>query len=256
MRRVGFWVMGLAVLSTGCASGKVSSLLIERPARGPLEDVPRIGRGVAWVLEPGTQTQTSDNISVTVTHAAPEWQAQFFQNQDLFGKYAGKEPFFPEQLVFYVKVANGGQGRIAIDPDQFVLIDDRGNQYQTLSRDYLLEFASSRAGAQDTARSVVQDFRPGWWGISVPVGKMLTPKSRWRFTILERSMLKAGVMHPKTTYDGLIAFWTPVAETASLRLHVSGVKMRFDPGDEPKASLEFPFDFTPSAASGPAPSAP
>ena len=41
----------------------------------------------------------------------------------LFGAYAGLNPFFPEQIVFYVKIANHSGEKLRLDPDRFVLLD-------------------------------------------------------------------------------------------------------------------------------------
>ena len=144
-RNVGVVVMvgmSLGMLSAGCGNRK-SSLLLERQARGPLAEERQIATWTRWILEPLSQTKTQNSIDVAVTYATTDYLNQFFNNREIFGQYAGMNPFFPEQMVFYVKIVNKSGKKIRIDPAQFVLLDDLGNQYQSLSADYSTALAES-----------------------------------------------------------------------------------------------------------------
>ena len=230
--------------TAGCSKlVRKSSLLLERPARGPLAEVPTIAHHSNWHLDPETQTQTLKDIEVSVTHATDAYLLKFFSNRDVFGEYAGTNPYYPVHLVFYVKIANRSGKKIFINPAEFVLVDDRGNQYHTLGQDYVTAFAESRQQTASFARDLIEDARPGYFGISVPVGKFLAQKPMGRFALLLQSALKTGPLFEGSIYDGLVAFWSPSEAAKTLRLYVTNIKTDFDASDFPKTSLEFPFEF-------------
>src|SRR3989338_2854347 len=110
MRRI-VGCVGIALVLAGCG-GKRSSLLLERHARGPLEETSLVASRVAWKLEPVTQSQEQQKVEVSVTFASQEFLKQFFSNREVFGPYAGHNPYFLENLVFYVKIANRSEKRI------------------------------------------------------------------------------------------------------------------------------------------------
>ena len=237
-------MLGIAVvvLMTGCG-GRKSSLLLERPARGPLGDVRSIGQAVDLDLEPNYATRELEGVEVTVNQASWEFLKNFFDNEDLFGPFAGRMPYYHEHLVFYVKIANNSAEKISVRPEQFKLIDDRGNQLRTIGIDYVTAFAEYRAPVGTSARNVAQSARPGYFGISVPVGSMLVRKSQWRFALLKQSALQAGYMYPGVKQDGLIAFWSPSSHAKTLRLVIANVTSGFNALAEPSTSNDFVFDF-------------
>jgi len=230
------------VLAAGC-SGRKSSLLLERPARGPLGDVRTIGQAMEFHLEPNHAAQEIGGVEVAVNHAGPEYLKNFFDNENLFGPYAGRMPYYREHLVFYVKIANNGTGKIAVNPDQFILIDDRGNQQRTIGIDYVTAFAEFRAPVGSMARSAAESARPGYFGISVPVGSIMTAKAQWRFALLKQSALQPGYMYPGVKQDGLIAFWNPSNQASKLRLVVANIVSEFNAMEEPSLTSDFNFDF-------------
>jgi len=235
------WVVSGVLLASGCGM-KTSSLLLERHARGPLAESPAIGQPVEWQLEPAPQTQEQRKIELAVTYASKEYQRQFFSNPLMFGPYAGPTPYFSENLVFYIKVANRSDKRIAFNPQEFVLVDDRGNQYSTIGEDYVTALAEARAPMATTTRGVLEEARPGYFGLSLPIGKMLATKPQGRFALMKRSLLQSGPLYPNVIHDGLIAFWSPTRQATSLRLLVN-IKTDFDANDVPQTVLEFPFAF-------------
>lgn len=249
MRGAGRWMMlGLAVgaLGTGC-SGRKSSLLLQRNATGPMEDVTAVGQGAAWVLQPTTQTEEQGKVEVTVTHATPQYLTELFQRREVFGEYAGAQPFFPENLVFYVKIANRSDERVYVDPTQFVLIDGRGNQYSILGADYVNAIADAKAPAATMTRGMIEDARPGYFGFSLPVGKMLAGKPQGRYALMTRSTMQKGYLYPGVVHDGLVAFWNPVKQSDGLKLLITNLKTDFSADDLPQRSLDFPFRFDASS---------
>ena len=241
MRHALICLAGLMVIA-GCSSRK-SSLLLERQARGPISEEPSVAKAVVWHLDPVMQTQAKQEIEVNVNYASPEYLQNFFSNKAVFGQYAGKNPYYPEHLVFYVKIANRSHEKIRINPTEFALIDDRGNQYGTIGVDYVTAFGEYRKGAATTTRGLLESASPGYFGISLPVGKMLASKPQGQFALLQQSSLQSGYLHPGIVHDGLIAFWSPGGSATKLRLLVTNLKTDFDANDVPRTTLEFAFDF-------------
>ena len=238
------------VLGIGCAvfmicgcGQKTSSLLLERHARGPLNESPSVARRVDWKLEPLSLTQSQKNVDVTVTFASQEFLKGFFGNKNVFGKFAGTNPYFLENMVFYVQITNKSNEPLFINPVQFVVVDDRGNQYTPINEDYVDALANAKAPMAVMTRGVLEDARPGYFGIGVPVGKLINMQPQGRFALIKQSSLQPGLIHPNVVYDGLVAFWSPSTNAKSLKLFVTDLKTDFDPEGVPKTSLEFPFGF-------------
>ena len=241
MRQI--WLsMVMLVILNGCAGHK-SSLLLERQVRGSLTEEALVGRAVPWHLQPVTLTKTQKGIEVTVTAASREFLKGFFSNRATFGDFAGTNPFFPEHLVFYVKIANHGDKQISINPTVFAVTDDRGNQYHVLGEDYITAFAESRQPKATLTRGVLEEARPGYFGVRLPVGKLFAAKPQGRLALLSQSALKPGPLFPGTVYDGLISFWNPPATANTLRLLLTEIKTDFDADDLPKTSVDFVFEF-------------
>ena len=237
-----WWSMAMLIILSGCA-GRKSSLLLERQVRGSLGEEARVGHPVPWHLQPVTQTKTQKGIEVTVNYASREFLRGFFSDRAVFGDFAGTNPFFPEHLVFYVKVVNHSDKPISINPTVFVVTDDRGNQYHVLGQDYITAFAESRQPMATLTRGVLEEARPGYFGVGLPVGKIFAAKPQGRLALLSQSALKPGPLFPGTVYDGLISFWNPPAVANTLRLLLTEVKTDFDSEDVPKTSVDFVFEF-------------
>ena len=237
------WIVIAALLGTAGCAGRKSSLLLERQARGPLN----AGQGVATpaplVLVPDSQTQKKDNVEVTLTHANAEYLNQFFSNERIFGSNAGKIPYFPEHLVFYVRISNMSEHKVRINPTEFVMVDSRGNQYSTVGTDYVTAFAEYKHGVATTTRGMLENTSPGYFGFSFPIGKVVAAKPQWRFALLQQSALQIGYLYPGVTHDGLIAFWNPATGTDRLLVVLANIKTAFDPNDLPTASADFNFEF-------------
>ncbi len=229
------------MLVWGCA--RKSSILMERPMRGLLVAAPDIGQPVHRVWDPGTQVQTQEQVTVRVTVATHEYLTSFFGNTRIFGEFAGQDPYFPEQLVFYVNIANDGANRIYINPGEVVLVDDKGNQYAPLNVDYVTALAEFRSPVSTTTRGILEGASPGYFGFSIPVGRLLVTKPQGRFALIKESSLQTGYLYPGVVHDGLIAFWNPSTQATKLRLVISNIKVSFDASDRPTKSLDFPFEF-------------
>src|SRR3989338_9183942 len=118
-------VMALVTACAGCGR-KRSSLLMERRARGPFELERQYGTRQVVYLHPPERTIQQSGIEITVRFASMVYLNKYFQNAAIFGKDAGINPYQPENLAFYVRIANRSSQRIVLDPDQFVLVDDMG----------------------------------------------------------------------------------------------------------------------------------
>lgn len=243
MRAIQLVVLGLLLGVVGCGSHRKSSLLLERPARGPLEEIPAIAHSINWQLTPETQTFTQQDVEVSVTHASQAYLQTFFSNTAVFKEYAGKSPYHPVHLVFYVNVANHSAKKTFINPAEFILLDDHGNQYHALGQDYITAFAESRQGIAGATRNLLKDAKPGYFGFSVPVGNLFAQKPIGQFALLLQSALKPGPLFPGAVYDGLIAFWSPAKEAQTLHLFITNVKTDFDAEDQPKTALDFVYTF-------------
>ena len=244
MRWMAVWVgcvMGLVGL-TGCG-GRKSSLLLERQARGPINEEPLIAKPHVWQLDPTMQTDTKSDIEVFVNYASREYLKNFFSNKAIFGSYAGPSPYYPEYLVFYLKIANRSNMKIRINPAEFTMVDDRGNQYSTVGVDYVTAFAEYRKPGSTTARTLIEGASPGYFGINLPVGKFFAQKPQGQFALLQQSSIQPGYLYPGVSYDGLIAFWNPTPNATHLRLLVTNIKSDFDASDWPKTAIEFLFEF-------------
>ena len=244
--RMGAWTTTMlaigaaAAVAAGCSNRK-SSLLLERQARGALVQEQGVATGVGWLLEPAKQTKSQGEVEITAEYAPPSFLQDFFKNRKVFEEFAGLNPYFNEHFVLYVRIANASDKKIRINPMDFVLVDNRGNQYGWLHADYITAMAESKAPVGRMTRGVIEDARPGYFGIGVPVGRIF-PKSQQRFALLQLSQLKEGYLHPGTVYDGLIAFWSPHQEATSLTLILGNIKTDFDANDWPKTSLDFVFE--------------
>ena len=243
-------VIGLvgAVCAGGCASRK-SSLLLERQARGPIEEEPSVAQAATWRLDPESQTKTANDVEVTVHYAGRDFLTKFFANKAMFGGYAGKNPFYPEHLVFYVRVANRSQRKIRLSPGEFTLLDDRGNQFSPIGADYVTAFADYRRPVTTMTRGVLEGASPGYFGVSLPIGKLVAQKPQGQFALLQQSALQPGYLYPGVVYDGLIAFWNPSVGQRTLHLLITSIKTNFDASDLPTATVDIPFDFSATATS-------
>ena len=248
MRGAMIVLLGLAVMVSGCSSRK-SSLLLERQARGSIEEEPEVAQAVAWALTPPEQTLTKGQIDVVARFTPRPHLDDFFARTDLFGGYAGKKknPFYPENMVFYVRLANHSQKKIRINPAEFVLVDDQGNQFGTIGVDYVTAFGDAKRPVASATRGVVEDASPGYFGFSFPVGKMIAGKPQGQFALLQQALLQPGYLYPGVSYDGLIAFWNPSTTASKIRLLLTNIKTDFGADDLPKTTLEFPFEFNVSA---------
>ncbi|MBI3009554.1 MAG: hypothetical protein HYY57_01025 [Candidatus Omnitrophica bacterium] len=236
------WILA-GVLAVGGCSARLSSLLLERQARGPIMEEPAVGQALSWTLDPSPQTQIQTDIEITVNHATQGYLNDLFSNKAIFGSFAGRSPYYPEHLVFYIKIANRSKEKIRIIPTDFMLIDDRGNQYSSIGIDYVTAFSEYRKPVSTITRGMLENASPGYFGFSFPVGKVFANKPQGQFALLLQSSLQPGYLHPGVIHDGLIAFWNPVAQSRKLRFLVTNIKTAFNANDEPTQTLEFSFDF-------------
>lgn len=245
MERLAFVIsiLLLVFLAVAGCSARKSSLLLGRFARGTLDDAQSVALPNTWELSPSTQTDSQNGgVEITVSYASISYQEKIFYNKDLFGEYAGRNPYYDQQLVFYVRVSNQSGDAVLLSPDQFVLIDDRGNQLATVGHDHIDALTKAKSPVSTTTRGIVEGASPGYFGLSFPVGKLVRA-SQWRYALLTQSALQRGFLYPAVVHDGLIAFWTPSSFTKKLTLRLPNIKTDFSSYDRPATSLEFIFEF-------------
>ncbi len=235
--------IALGVAGCGVLSRK-SSLLLERSARGPMDEALLVAHRFEWKLDPVLQTQTKNGVEITVNQASRTFLDNFFANKKLFGAYAGRNPLYLENLVFYVKITNNSKDKIAVAPSNFVLVDDRGNQYETIGIDYVTAFGEASHAFATTARGMIEDARPGYFGVSLPVGKIVSAKPQGQYALLTQSALQTGYVYPGVMHDGLIVFWNPSTDATKMRLILTNIRTNFKADGFPETSIDFPFEFT------------
>ena len=235
-------VLAGILMVAGCSSNRKSSLLFERQARGPVIEESGIAQQDRLQLDPPSQTRTEQGLAVELTYGSPEYLQDFFNKRDVFGEFAGLNPYFPELTVFYVKIINHSGKKIRMDPTEFVVVDDKGNQYHTISPDYVIALADAKAPVGTFTRGVLNDARPGYFGFSLPVGQ-LVGKSQRRFALLKMATLQPSVLYDGVIYDGLITFWRPHRQATKLRVILSNVKTEFGPDDVATKAIDLPFEF-------------
>ena len=102
---IAIFCITLCLPVSGCRGGFSS---IERPKgqieyRQPAEPEEKVS---PIKFNPATASQSKDGVDVTVRYASPEELEKFFSDKKVFGNLAGKNPYPPGTLVFFVKVAN------------------------------------------------------------------------------------------------------------------------------------------------------
>lgn len=254
MNALGRWViLGCVLGMTGCRAGLPTT---ERP-KGQIElRRPESLMPPGIRLNPATASLSKEGIDVTLRYASPQELEKFFENREIFGPFAGKNPYPEETLVFYLKIANHGGKKIRVNPDDFVLIDNLNIQYSELSPDNISALYESRAGVWSFAK-VTGDLAPGYYGAPLKVaGSLGAGSGRKQHYLMKQVRLAAGYVYPGIAYDGYIAFPRPHPSSTSVRLLIQDIKTDFNPADVPGNAVhfEFPFQIEIILAEIPAPS--
>ncbi len=239
-------IMVLVVfVAVGCGRRRMS-VLMERSAKGPVAVESELAQQLNVELTPLSQTVEHEGIELTVSFASHNYLHTYFQNRTLFGSDAGLNPYFPENLVLYVQVANKSAQRIKIDPNDCVLLDDLHNQYQYLPQDTLTAIAEEHAPIASFTRSTLREARPGYFGVSVPAGGMIAGvvgNPQQRVALLKQVNINPGYLYPGVVYDGFIPFWTPHRSASTVRC-IWPIKTDVNANDEAQKIIEFDVPFT------------
>ncbi len=232
------FLIGVVMLGCGCRGGFAT---IVRP-KGQIEmRQPEEVHLPSVVIHPATSTLSKSGIDVTIRYAPPEELKSFFSKKEIFGNFAGKNPYPPDTLVFYVKVANHSGKKIRINPDDFVLIDNINIQYAELSPDNISALYEAKANVWSFAKTT-GDLAPGPYGAPLKVaGALGSGGGRKLHYLMKQVRLAGGYVHPGIAYDGYVAFPRPHPKAASIRLVIANVKTDFDPADFPTSSVDFEF---------------
>ena len=237
---------------SGCGGGFSS---IERP-KGQIEmRQPEVVQLPPIRLNPATASQTKDGIDVTIRYAPPEELDKFFGDKKVFGPLAGKNPYPPQTLIFFIKVANFSGKKIFVAPEYFVMIDNLNIQYSELSPDNISSIYESKANLWSFARTT-GDLAPGPYGAPLKLaGAMGAGSGRKQHYLIKQVRLAAGFIFPGIAYDGYVAFPRPHPSTTSIRLLIHNLKTDFNAADIPASAVhfEFPFGVEQPPAETPAP---
>ena len=68
-----------------------------------------------------------------------------FRERKIFGRLAGESPYPKELIVFKVTLENKTESKILINPEEFVILDDLGTQYQYINPDRIKEIYESES---------------------------------------------------------------------------------------------------------------
>ncbi|MBI1953224.1 MAG: hypothetical protein HYS41_03785 [Candidatus Omnitrophica bacterium] len=232
-------VLVLLILLNGAGCGRGFAIL-ERP-KGQIElHQPEVVLAPLTVTPP-TASVSKLGIDVTVRYAAPAELENFFKNEKIFGKLAGKNPYPAETLIFYVKVANHSAKKIKVNPDDFVMIDNLNIQYAELSPDNISALYETKANVWAYAKST-GDLAPGPYGIPLKAAALAGGGGGRKLHYLIKSVrLAGGYVHPGIAYDGYVAFPRPHPNTTSVRVLIANLKTDFNPADEPATAIDFEF---------------
>jgi hypothetical protein len=224
----------------GCSRGLMN---IERP-KGQIELRRPEALSVGRRLTPATASLSQQGIDVTVRYASPEELEKFFENKEVFGPLAGKNPYPVETLIFFVRVANHSGKKIRVNPDDFVLIDNLNIQYAELSPDNISALYESKANLWSFAKTT-GDLAPGPYGAPLKVaGVMGAGSGRKQHYLIKQVRLAGGFVYPGIAYDGYVTFSRPHPNATSLRLLISNIKSDFNAADVPGNAVHFEFPFT------------
>lgn len=227
---------GMAGIS-GCGGGFAN---IERPKgqielRQPKEEPTEI------LVDPATSSLSKDGIDVLIRYASPKELDSFFEKKDIFGDLAGKNPYPPNTMIFYIKLANHGGSKMKVNPDDFVLIDNLNIQYAELSPDNISALYESKANVWSFAKTT-GDLAPGPYGAPLKVaGALGGGGGRKLHYLIKQVRLAAGYVHPGISYDGYVCFPQPHPSAVSVRLLIGNLKTNFDAADAPTTSVDFDF---------------
>lgn len=194
-------------------------------------------------LKPATASQSKDGLDVTIRYASPEELDKFFEDKKIFGPLAGKNPYPPKTLIFFVKIANFSGKKIYVNPDGFVMIDNLNIQYSELSPDNISSIYESKSSLWSFAKTT-GDLAPGPYGAPFKVaGAMGAGGGRKQHYLIKQVRLAAGYVFPGIAYDGYVAFPRPHPGSGSIRLLIHNIKTDFNAADEPAQAIHFEFPF-------------
>ncbi len=240
-----FILLATGAFISGCASQ--SSLLYERHSKTSIAtpSANEIAKGPAFLsaLTPASVTVDHLGLEITARYFSPEQLEMFFTQQEPFKSRWGVNPFSPEIMVFFFKVCNRSGGKVRIAPEEAVLLDNLGRQYEYLTPDYLADLSSSHNKTYTMAKET-SDSAPGIYGAPLRMFSSLAGiPVRKRFALLKQIMLNGGIIHEDVTYDGFLAFKRPPGKVEKLNLIIPDVKIKIAPDGETKNISDFGFSF-------------
>lgn len=232
-------ISAILLLNTGCGT---SGLYLEQTRKGRLGYIEGEVK-TELRISPKAIEKEKAGIKIRVEHYSHEELDEVFKDRRKFGKLAGGDPFPEETIVFLVRVANNSRSKIKVNPSEFVIVDDLGNQYLYLNPDSIIHIYESKSVVYSFAKST-QELAPGIYGAPADLASTIAGgRIRRKFYLLKQIELGGGYVYPTVVYDGYVAFLKPISSANKLKLIFANIKVKFDSDDRAQESLDFEFEF-------------
>jgi len=202
------------------------------------------------ILEPPSLTLTKKNVTFYIEHFNNKELDEFFSNKERFRKCAGSSPYFDDMLVFYIRITNNSGGKIKINSENFVILDDLNSQYSHLNINYIISLYKSKSKIYSLTKSAEKLTPGGIYGTSVDMATSLAGRGiEKKFIQLKNVELSGGYIYSGVVYDGLIAFFKPSQKASIIKLILPDIITKFDANNEALEKIEFKVIFGIKASS-------
>ena len=226
----------------GCAVQ--SGVLMERKTKGRIVREEKQDKDAVPVrLEPVELSQTKDGVEILVRYAAQEYLDDYFKDKIISGIKVKENPYPPDSIVFYTFIKNTNRTKIKLCPDDFVILDDLGNQYALVLPEHIIALQSSRLSLHSVSKSAEQS-TPGVYGAPVKIVAELTSRPlKRKLSVLKQVSLSGGYIYGGVNYEGYAAFPRLGNDVKRIRLVMPDVKTEFAADDRTTRSTDFVFEF-------------
>ncbi len=247
MKRLCIYILIMTGL-VGCSTNK-SELMLQKNREKKLNLSPNFIRKSSryskdLVLKPSNMTLVKEGVSIYVEYLNSNVLEKFFNNEERFGDLADSNPYFPDFLVFYIKITNESGKVIHLDPKEFVILDDLHGQYSCLDSDYIISLYKARSSVYSITQSTDKFTPGGFYGAPIDVATSLAGKSIAKRSIqLKTVELSGGYVYDGVIYDGLISFLKPPKDSSKIKLLLPDIKIKANPDDETFKSVTFTANF-------------
>ena len=235
-------IVVMLYLGVGCAVQ--SGVLLDRKTKGMIVVEEKKKKYVFHIdIEPETLSQVKEGIKIQVKYATQEYLDDYFKDKVIAGIKTGENPYPFGSVVFYTFIQNTNKTKIGLHPNDFVLLDDLGNQYSLISPEYIIALQSSKLSLHSVSKAA-EESTPGVYGAPIKVVADLTSRPlKRKLSVLRQVSLSEGYIYGGVSYEGYIVFPRPYKDAKRLTLLMPGVKMQFATDDRAVRSTDFIFEF-------------